>query len=72
MSLYDCNELDTVKVIDLGIDDEEFKSFLFSLGCYSGEDITIISKKRNGVVIAIKDGRYNIDTEVARLITVEV
>lgn len=71
MKLIDCNELETVKVLDLGIDDEEFKTFLFSLGCYSGEDITVISKKRNGVVIAVKDGRYNIDTEVARLITVE-
>ena len=42
-------------------DDEEMNAFLFSLGCYSGEPITVVSRKRSGLVVSIKDGRYNID-----------
>lgn len=42
-------------------DDEELNAFLFSLGCYSGEPITVVSKKKGGLVVSIKDGRYNID-----------
>ena len=49
--------------------DEEMESFLFSLGCYSGEKITVVDKKRN-LVVAIKDARYNIDPELANAIMV--
>ena len=49
--------------------DEEMESFLFSLGCYSGEKITVVDKKRN-LVVAIKDARYNIDPELADAIMV--
>ena len=51
-------------------DDEEMESFLFSLGCYSGEKITVVDKKRN-LVVAIKDARYNIDPELANAIRVQ-
>ncbi|MBO4911239.1 MAG: ferrous iron transport protein A [Butyrivibrio sp.] len=44
--------------------DEEMEGFLFSLGCYSGENITVVDKKRN-LVVSIKDARYNIDPELA-------
>lgn len=50
--------------------DEELKSFLLSLGCYSGESITVISQKRNNYVLSIKDARYNIDADLARAIEV--
>ena len=50
--------------------DEEMESFLFSLGCYSGEKITVVDKKRN-LVVAIKDARYNIDPELADAIMVQ-
>ena len=50
--------------------DEEMESFLFSLGCYSGEKITVVGKKRN-LVVAIKDARYNIDPELANAIMVQ-
>ena len=50
--------------------DEEMESFLFSLGCYSGEKITVVDKKKN-LVVAIKDARYNIDPELAEAIRVE-
>ena len=51
-------------------DDEELDAFLFSLGCYSGEPITVISRKRSGCVVSIKDGRYNIDNQLAEAIIV--
>lgn len=52
-------------------DDEEFDAFLFSLGCYSGEPITVIKHRRSGCVVSIKDGRYNIDKDLASVIEVE-
>lgn len=52
-------------------DDEELDAFLFSLGCYSGEPITVISHKKGGCVVSIKDGRYNIDTQLAEAISIE-
>ena len=55
---------------DIVTNDDELDSFLFTLGCYSGEPITIISRKRNNCVVAIKDGRYNIDKHLADAITV--
>lgn len=52
-------------------DDEELDAFLFSLGCYSGEPITVISHLKGGCVVAIKDARYNIDNQLAEAIIVE-
>ena len=51
-------------------DDEELNSFLFSLGCYSGEPITVVSRRRSGMTVAIKDGRYNIDNQLANAILI--
>jgi len=51
-------------------DDEELNAFLFSLGCYSGEPITVVKRKRRGCVVSIKDGRYNIDDQLARAILI--
>ena len=50
--------------------DPELDAFLFSLGCYAGEPITVISRRRGGCVVSIKDGRYNIDEQLAAAITV--
>lgn len=51
-------------------DDEELDAFLFSLGCYSGEPITVISHIKGGCVVSIKDGRYNIDNQLAESIII--
>lgn len=51
-------------------DDEELDAFLFTLGCYSGEPITVVSKVKGGCVVSIKDGRYNIDNQLAEAIIV--
>ena len=58
-----------VKSIDT--EDEELNGFLFSLGCFSGEPITVISRRRGGCTVSIKDGRYNIDNQLAAAIGVE-
>lgn len=50
--------------------DEALESFLFSLGCYSGEPITVVSRKKNHCTVSIKDGRYNIDSQLASAIMV--
>ncbi len=51
-------------------DDEELDAFLFSLGCYSGEPITVIAHKRSGCTVSIKDSRYSIDTQLAEAIII--
>ncbi len=51
-------------------DDEELNQFLFSLGCYSGEPITVVSRKRRSCTIAVKDARYSIDDQLAAAIEV--
>lgn len=51
-------------------DDEELDAFLFSLGCYSGEPITVVSRRRGSCTVSIKDGRYNIDDQLAEAIVV--
>ena len=51
-------------------DDEELDAFLFSLGCYSGEPITVISQKKGGCIVSIKDGRYIIDKQLAAAILI--
>ena len=52
-------------------DDEELDAFLFSLGCYSGEPITVVSRRRGSCVVSIKDGRYCIDIQLAEAIQVQ-
>ena len=51
-------------------DDEELDAFLFSLGCYAGEPITVVSRRKGGCTVSIKDGRYNIDNQLAEAIIV--
>ena len=51
-------------------DDEELNAFLFSLGCYSGQPITVISHRKSGCVVALKEARYNIDKELAEAIII--
>jgi ferrous iron transport protein A len=68
MSLRDAVEGMEYKIQQVFTDDEELKSFLFSLGCYSGEPITLVSRKKAGCVVSIKDGRYSIDNQLASAI----
>ena len=70
MNLIDANVGEEYIIRDIVTDDEELNSFLFSLGCYSGEPITVISHKKSGCVVSIKDARYNIDNELAQAISI--
>ena len=55
---------------DIQTDDEELNAFLFSLGCYSGEPITVVAHRKGVCVVAIKDGRYSIDYQLAEAIII--
>ncbi|MBP3700736.1 MAG: ferrous iron transport protein A [Lachnospiraceae bacterium] len=55
---------------DIQTDDEELDGFLFTLGCYSGEPITVVAFRRGGCVVSIKDGRYTIDNQLAAAIII--
>ena len=71
MTLLAAEEGKEYIIREIRTDDEELNAFLFSLGCYSGEPITVIARRKSGMVISVKDGRYNIDTELANAILVE-
>ncbi len=70
MTLIDANVGEEYIIKDIVTDDEELNSFLFSLGCYSGEPITVISHLKDSCVVSIKDARYNIDNDLAEAISI--
>ena len=70
MDLTEVREGEEYIVKDIITEDEELNAFLFSLGCYSGEPITVIAHRRGGCGVTIKDGRYNIDTDLAQAIAI--
>lgn len=71
MNLTAAEEGKEYVVKDIVTDDEELNAFLFSLGCYSGEKITVVKHRRSGSVVAIKDGRYSMDSQLTDAILVE-
>ena len=70
MNLTNAQEGKEYIIRNIVTDDEEMDAFLFSLGCYSGEPITVVSHKRGGCVVSIKDGRYTIDNQLAEAIEI--
>ncbi len=70
MNLRNAEEGKEYIISSIETDDEELDAFLFSLGCYAGEKITVVSHLKGGCVVSIKDGRYNIDNELAEAIVV--
>lgn len=70
MNLTDAQVGEEYIIREITTDDEELNAFLFSLGCYSGEPITVVSRKNNNCVVSIKDGRYNIDNQLASAILI--
>ena len=57
-------------ILGIETDDEDLNAFLFSLGCYSGDPITAVSRRRSSCTVSIKDGRYNIDNQLAEAIRI--
>ncbi len=70
MTLKDAVEGNEYIIRQVETDDEELSAFLFSLGCYSGESVTVVSRMKGGCVVSIKDGRYNIDNQLAEAICI--
>ena len=72
MNLLDAKEGEEYIIKSILSNDEELEAFLFSLGCYSGEPITVVSRMKGGCVVSIKDARYNIDTDLAKAISISI
>ena len=70
MNLTNAQEGKEYIIRQIVTDDEELDAFLFSLGCYSGEPITVVSHLRNGCTVSIKDGRYSIDNQLSEAIII--
>ena len=68
MNLTNAQEGKEYIIQRIDTDDEDLNAFLFSLGCYSGEPITVVSRGRRNMTVSIKDGRYNIDSQLAEAI----
>ena len=71
MNLTNAIEGNEYIIQSIETDDEELNSFLFSLGCYSGERITVVSRRKGTMVVSIKDGRHSIDNQLGEAIIVE-
>ena len=70
MTLNDAELLKEYMIEKISANDEELESFLFSLGCYAGEKITVVAKRNGTLVVALKDARYSIDTALAQEISI--
>ena len=71
MNLLEAEAGKTYIVSEINTEDDDMTAFLFRLGCYEGEPVTLISKKRRGCVVAIKDGRYSFDKQLASAVEIE-
>ncbi len=70
MTLLNAQEGQEYIIRGIETDDEELNAFLFSLGCYSGEPITVVARRKSSCTVSIKDGRYNIDNQLAEAILI--
>lgn len=70
MTLLQANEGQEYIIKNIETDDEELNAFLFSLGCYSGEAITVVAFRKGGCTVSIKDARYSIDNQLAQAIII--
>ncbi len=70
MNLNNAKEGIEYIIRDIVTDDQELDEFLFSLGCYAGEPITVVSRKKNTCVMSVKESRYCIDNQLASAILI--
>ena len=71
LDLLDAEPGVTYRIKEINTEDEDMNAFLFRLGCYTGEPVTLVSKKKKSCIVVIKDGRYNLDNLLAEAIIVE-
>ena len=70
MTLNQAQEGKEYIIRSLVTNDEELDAFLFSLGCYAGEPITVVSRRKSSCIVSVKDGRYCMDSHLASTIEV--
>ncbi len=70
MNLMQAQEGREYTIKKIQTEDEELNSFLFSLGCYSGEPITVVSRLKKSCIVAVKDSRYNMDRQLAEAVAI--
>ncbi len=70
MTLANAQEGKEYIIRSIETDDEDLDAFLFSLGCYAGEPVTVVARRRGSCVISVKDGRYSIDNQLAEAIQI--
>ena len=70
MNLTNAEEGKEYIIRQIETDDEDLDAFLFSLGCYSGEPITVVARRRGSFMVSVKDGRYSIDNQLAEAIII--
>ena len=70
MNLREAQDGKEYVIRSIETNDEELNAFLFSLGCYEGEPITVVRHLKGGCVVAIKDGRDKIDNQLAEAIII--
>lgn len=70
MTLLDAQNGKEYIITRIDTEDEELDRFLFSLGCYSGEPITVVARRKHNCTVSVKDGRYNIDNQLAEAIAI--
>lgn len=71
MNLWDASLKQEYTIEEIKTEDDELNSFLFSLGCYAGERITVVKKGKSGCIVLVKDSRYSIDSQLARAILIK-
>jgi ferrous iron transport protein A len=71
MSLWEAQEGKEYTIKDILTEDDEVDAFLFTLGCYAGEPVTVVFRISGSCVVSIKDGRYSIDKNLAKAIFIE-
>lgn len=71
MNITNAQEEKEYIIRGINTDDDELNTFLFTLGCYAGEPVTLVSHRQGSYVIAVKDGRYSIDTQLAKAIEIQ-
>ncbi|MBO4982859.1 MAG: ferrous iron transport protein A [Clostridia bacterium] len=70
MTLHNAEEGKEYIIKAINTDDEDLNAFLFSLGCYSGEPITVVAHRKSGSTVSIKDSRYNFDKNLCEAIEI--
>lgn len=70
MTLREAVEGKEYIIKQINTNDDELNAFLFSLGCYDGEKITVVAQRRSGCTVSVKDGRYSFDSQLAEAIVI--